>query len=222
MLKKLGYTVAVLDSGIGGISILRQLLQYGGNYIYFADNAYMPYGKRNNKDLSERLDAIITILREQYQVDLIIIACNTASTILQGKYKDLVTMQFIKGKTYFATRLTKKNLKDYNVIADSTLAKGIEKYITNQSKLDRLVKKHVMRHKLYELDEFVLGCTHYELVANLFKKYCPNTIVRCNSEFIINRIKLNRSNNSNVYFITTKSSREYNEVLRTLIDKGEK
>lgn len=222
MLKKLGYTIAVLDSGIGGISVLRQLIKNGGNYIYFADNEFMPYGKRSNRELSKRLDDIVSLLRERYQVDKIVIACNTASTILKDKYDDVVTMRFVKDKTYFATKLSKKNLKGYNVIADSTLAHQIEKNIFNSKKLDLIIKKHVYRHHLNELNEYILGCTHYELVADIFRKYCPNTKIWCNSEFVINDITQEKTNNTNVYFITTKQSKEYNEVLEQLIRKGEK
>lgn len=218
MLNKLGYTIAVLDSGIGGISVLRQLLKYGGNFIYFADNEFMPYGKRSNSELSARLEYIISLLRDNYKVDKIIIACNTASTILKDKYADVVTMKFFPNKTYFATNLSKKNLIGYNVIADTTLANLIEKYIFNKNKLDNIIKKHVLKYKLNTLDEFVLGCTHYELVADLFEKYCPNTKVLCNSNFVINEIKLEKLDSSNVHFITSRLSKDYNEKLEHLIE----
>ena len=84
MLKGKNPTIAIVDSGIGGVSVLKQLIaKYnGGNFIYFADNLYMPYGNKNKIWLKNRIEEIIGILQDRYNVDYIIIACNTASSVL--------------------------------------------------------------------------------------------------------------------------------------------
>ena len=75
------YTIAIFDSGIGGISILRQLISKykAGKYIYFADNLYMPYGNKDREFVKSRVNEIIDYLRQEHKVDKIIIACNTFS-----------------------------------------------------------------------------------------------------------------------------------------------
>ena len=201
MFKKIGHTIALIDSGIGGISILKQLIKNGGNYIYFADNDFMPYGKRSKSKLKKRLNGIISLLENKFNVDKIIIACNTASTLIENT-NTIMTMRFITDKVYLATSLSKKNLKNYEVIADSTLATQIEKHIFDKSLLDKIIKKHILKYQLNNLEEFVLGCTHYELVYDIFCKYCPKTKIYRNSEFILNDIIMESTTDINIKFIT--------------------
>lgn len=223
MLNKLKPTIAIIDSGIGGVSVLRQLIStyHSGNYIYYADNLYMPYGKQKECFLRERLDQIINMLNSKYCVDLIIIACNTASSVLQNNsYKNVITMTFNKDDIYLATPLTKKCLKHCNVIADSTLAKQIENNILNDKQIDNIVKKHVEKYKLNTLKSFTLACTHYELVADLFKKYCPQTNVSINSDKLIDKIKFNSDcSELTIYIMLSKPNESYKNTLLKLIGR---
>jgi glutamate racemase len=71
------------DSGVGGLSVLaptRALLP-NAPIVYAADSAGFPYGKRSEAELAERVPALLTRLAEQCEPRLIVIACNTASTI---------------------------------------------------------------------------------------------------------------------------------------------
>jgi glutamate racemase len=71
------------DSGVGGLSVLaatRALLPKAP-IVYAADSAGFPYGKRSEADLAERVPELLTRLAERFDPRLIVIACNTASTI---------------------------------------------------------------------------------------------------------------------------------------------
>ena len=71
------------DSGVGGLSVLgptRALLP-NAPIVYAADSAGFPYGKRSEAELAERVPALLTRLAERFEPRLIVIACNTASTI---------------------------------------------------------------------------------------------------------------------------------------------
>ena len=71
------------DSGVGGLSVLaptRALLP-NAPIVYAADNAGFPYGRRSDADLAERVPAILAKLVERFEPRLVVIACNTASTI---------------------------------------------------------------------------------------------------------------------------------------------
>ncbi len=221
MLKKLKPTIAILDSGIGGISILQSLIDKykSGNYIYFADNLYMPYGNKLKKFLKKRVEAIIQKLIEKYNADMVIVACNTASSLIdENKYKNVLTMRFNPNIHCFATKLTKKMLDRDNVIADATLATQIEKNIFDKNKLDRLIKSHINKYKLNELDRFVLGCTHYELVIDIFKKYCPNTEIIKNSNYILKYINyFPNTTDLTILFLQSKNSESYLNKLNKLI-----
>ena len=221
MINKLNPTIAVIDSGIGGVSILRQLINKyeRGNYIYFADNLYMPYGNKSKNWVKTRIDYIINLLQNKYKLDYIIIACNTASASIDiNQYKNVKTMNFNTKKTYFATQLTKENLKNAKVIADKTLAKQIGHYIFNINKLESRIKHHIKLHKLNELKSYVLGCTRYELVDNIFKKYCPNSEITNNSSYVINDLTFNYDTNElNMAVIVTKNSENYKNKILKLI-----
>ena len=207
--------IAIIDSGIGGVSVLKQLInKFGiGNYVYYADNLYMPYGNKSKSFISKRIDYLITLLKTKYNAEVVIIACNTASTSLDvSKYTNVLTMQFNKNLTYYATNLTKENLKNINVIADNNLPFLIEKYIFDIKELERWRKHHIKLHKLNEYKEIILGCTHYELATNIFQNYAKNTKFINNSSFIIDNIKVDKSNYLNIHLITSKTSKSFTEL----------
>ena len=222
MLNKLKPTIAIIDSGIGGISILKQLIEryHCGNYVYFADNLYMPYGRLKKKFLQKRLNSIINILKEKYKVDKIIIACNTASAVLKEfPTRDIITMNFIDNYTYIATPLTKKTLPNLNIISNGTLAKKIEANIFNP-KLEKIILKFIKRYKLDNLISFVLGCTHYELVEEIFRKYCPNSKIYLNSQFAINDLDYEPDDeNLSILFLQSRQSKDYIDKLNKLIGR---
>jgi len=71
------------DSGIGGLSVLaptRALLPHAP-IVYAADNAGFPYGTRSEAEIAARVPALLGRLVERYRPRLVVIACNTASTI---------------------------------------------------------------------------------------------------------------------------------------------
>jgi glutamate racemase len=71
------------DSGVGGLSVLgptRELLP-NAPIVYAADNAGFPYGKRSDADLATRVPALLRRLVEKFDPRVVVIACNTASTI---------------------------------------------------------------------------------------------------------------------------------------------
>ncbi len=71
------------DSGVGGLSVLgptRELLP-NAPIIYVADNAGFPYGERTEADIAARIPALLGQVVERFRPRLVVIACNTASTI---------------------------------------------------------------------------------------------------------------------------------------------
>lgn len=221
MFNKNSSIIAVIDSGIGGLAVLKSLIAKHkvGNYIYFADNLNMPYGEKSKRFVKKRVESLIEMLTKTYKVDLIIIACNTASSVIDTtKYKNVITMKFNQDYTYLATKLTKRNQKNLNVIADKKLASKIEKHILDKTKIEKVVKSQVKTHKLNKFKDIVLGCTHYELVSNLFKKHCPNTNIICNSSFVIDDIKTNFNNKEiNIKFLISKESKSYTDKMLEIL-----
>ena len=73
----------VFDSGIGGLSVLRPIraLLPAAPIVYVADSAGYPNGTKSESEISARVPALLGRLAERYDPELIVIACNTASTI---------------------------------------------------------------------------------------------------------------------------------------------
>lgn len=72
--------IGLFDSGIGGFSILQQLFKVMPNaeFYYFSDDANAPYGPKSDEFITERADYITNELFKK-NVDLIVVACNTAT-----------------------------------------------------------------------------------------------------------------------------------------------
>ena len=75
--------VLVFDSGVGGLSVLDCIAAALPEleFVYAADNAYFPFGTKAEAALVERVQHVLTALARRFAPDLIVIACNTASTV---------------------------------------------------------------------------------------------------------------------------------------------
>ncbi len=75
--------ILIFDSGAGGLSIATEILLQIPNtsLIYAADKGYFPYGLKNDQALTERIVSQVEKLYESHHPDLVVIACNTASTL---------------------------------------------------------------------------------------------------------------------------------------------
>ena len=109
-------SIGIFDSGLGGINVLSKLKKEfpNINYYYFADNKNSPYGKKTDKEIFDFSIKIIYYLIEM-NVDIIIVACNTASSCL-NKFKHKINIKIpIIGIIYFGIKefleLSKENEK---------------------------------------------------------------------------------------------------------------
>jgi glutamate racemase len=75
--------ILVFDSGLGGLSIVGELSQANldCDIYYVADTAFFPYGEKSDEILIDRIPAIISLAVKSSKANLVIIACNTASTL---------------------------------------------------------------------------------------------------------------------------------------------
>ena len=88
--RRLGYAppvsaapILLFDSGVGGLSVLAPVRARlpGWPLVYAADNAGFPYGTKTEEEVAGRVPALLGRLVERYRPALVVIACNTASTI---------------------------------------------------------------------------------------------------------------------------------------------
>ena len=90
--------IAVFDSGVGGVSVLRELrkLMPGERFYYFGDSANAPYGKKTTEQVRELTMAAGKKLLEDLSCKALVVACNTATaaaiTDLREKYPDRIVV----------------------------------------------------------------------------------------------------------------------------------
>jgi len=90
-------TILVLDSGLGGLTVYREVAKArpDAQFIYVADDAAFPYGGTAENDLTVRLVALVGELCSQHRPDLVVIACNTASTLVLPHLRARFTVPFV-------------------------------------------------------------------------------------------------------------------------------
>src|SRR4051794_8607717 len=87
----------LFDSGVGGLSVLAavQALLPQAPLVYVADSAGFPYGTKSELEIAARVPALLGRLAERYDPRLIVIACNTASTIALGAVRAALDLPIV-------------------------------------------------------------------------------------------------------------------------------
>ena len=186
--------IGVLDSGIGGVTVLREILKQRINakFIYYSDSKNNPYGDKSEDEVYSIVKGIVDYLLDSGCI-AIVIACNTASAIcvkrLRSEYPDTLFIAIEpaykmvhdynpKGKTLvMATEGTIKSEKFLTLFNKydnhKTIllpCKGLAELVEegNEVKIDRYLDDNLSKYK--DIDNVVLGCTHYPLIKDNLKR----------------------------------------------------
>ena len=197
MMKKATLPIGVFDSGVGGISVLRELmaLMPNENYIFFGDSANAPYGTKTLDEVVKLTCKDAAYLYEQ-GVKAIVVACNTATSagvkILRERYTDIPVIGIepalkpavlsAKHPTVLvmATPMTLREEKFQNLMhryeQDAEiiplpcpgLVEFIERGELESEELEHFLRKLFAPYK--KADAVVLGCTHYPFAKKMIGK----------------------------------------------------
>ena len=90
-------SVLIFDSGVGGLSVLREAraVLAGYQFIYVGDDAGFPYGDWQEAPLLARIMSLFDTLMDHYKPDAVIVACNTASTLIMPALRERYSTPFI-------------------------------------------------------------------------------------------------------------------------------
>ncbi len=90
-------TIVVFDSGVGGLTVFREVRRArpDANYVYVADDACFPYGAQPEDLLIRRVTDVIGETIARHAPDLVVIACNTASTIALAELRARFSVPFV-------------------------------------------------------------------------------------------------------------------------------
>jgi glutamate racemase len=89
--------ILVFDSGLGGLTVFKEVRQArpDAEYVYVADDAFFPYSDHSEEALTERIVPLMGELIDAHRPDLIVIACNTASTIVLPALRTRFDVPFV-------------------------------------------------------------------------------------------------------------------------------
>lgn len=90
-------TILVFDSGLGGLTVFREVAaaRPDARFVYAADDALFPYGKIEESRLIARVTALMDELIAAHPPDLVVVACNTASTIVLPALRERFAVPFV-------------------------------------------------------------------------------------------------------------------------------
>ena len=90
-------TILVFDSGLGGLTVLREIVKTrpDAHYAYVADDAFFPYGHHSEDQIIARVVPLIGELIAAHAPDLVVIACNTASTLVMSHLRERYEVPFV-------------------------------------------------------------------------------------------------------------------------------
>ena len=193
--------IVVFDSGLGSLSIIKEIQKIGKNdIIYFADQKNYPYGVKSQAQLSTIIKKTINLLEEKFMPDIIVVASNTPSLMLDLSTKKIVDVKpplkvaIKKSKSkrigILATKsaINSKGLTDYieeeNIpksykifkINGSNLVNLVEsgKFLNNKKYCKKIIKENLENIVISEkIDTITLSSTHLLFLKLLLKKEFP-------------------------------------------------
>lgn len=192
--------IAVFDSGMGGISVLREMTKLMPNedFIYYGDSKHAPYGTKTLEEVRALTIEHITYLIKEKHAKAVAVACNTATSaavrILRDMYPDLPLVGvepaikpavLATGHAKVVVMATPMTLREekfhkleslYDEQADiyplpcPGLMEFVEQGILSGEKLETFLHNLLDPYKDKDITGIVLGCTHYPFLKETIQK----------------------------------------------------
>ena len=189
--------IGIFDSGIGGVTVLREIVKLlpDKKYIYYSDSKNLPYGSKSDLEIMQICERIVGFLITK-NCRIIVIACNTASAkavkYLREKHKDIIFIAIEpackmvydskeNGETLImATKGTLESEK-FNMLLEKYTNKEVQTYLVpcegladkieigNKDEILENLRQNIGKYK-GKVKNVVLGCTHYPLAINEIKQ----------------------------------------------------
>lgn len=197
-------SIGVFDSGVGGLSIYRELTKLMPNehFIYLADSANAPYGERSPEEIKT-----LVFRNTQFLIDqgakLVVVACNTATTMAIQELRQSFHVPFIGIEPAIKPAALNSSIKKVGVLATkgtlnsplfketsatygksvetiTVVGKGLVQLIesgkTNSEEMTELLKEYLAPMIQAKVDHIVLGCTHYPFLKEQIQTLTPRTV----------------------------------------------
>ena len=214
----------IFDSGVGGFSILQHIRQAvpGLSSCYLMDNQLFPYGIQPDEVLIERIVKLCLQVCGQQKIDLVVIACNTASTLALPALREVLDIPVIGVVPAIKTAASQSKSKHIALLATpatidrpyidqliSDHAQGCQVERIGSSELVKIAEElwFQEQHGLQEepnlsrlkeilnpllansqIDQLILGCTHFPLVSQYIAQLFPQVTLVDSGSAIARRI----------------------------------
>jgi glutamate racemase len=200
--KTIPETILVFDSGLGGLTVYREIaaVRPNADFIYVADDAAFPYGSKDESALVARVVDLMGDLIATHRPDLIVIACNTASTIALPDLRKKFALPFVgtvpaikpacansrsRRISVLGTEATVQReytralIRDYagdcrvTLVGSNKLAAYAEAELAGMRIADAALAAEIapcFRDDGARTDTIVLACTHYPLIIDRLRQ----------------------------------------------------
>src|SRR5580658_10105738 len=197
--------ILVFDSGLGGLTVYRAVVaaRPDADFTYVADDAGFPYGALAEPKLVERVTGLFDGLIATQQPDLVVIACNTASTIVLPALRRRSSVPFVGTvpaikpactasitkrvsvlgtEATVAREYTRALIRDYaddcqvTLVGSKNLAAYAEAELAGAPAADAAVAAEIAPcfcDGTARTDTVVLACTHYPLIIERLRRLAP-------------------------------------------------
>ncbi|MCK4716037.1 MAG: glutamate racemase [Candidatus Marinimicrobia bacterium] len=197
--------IGVFDSGLGGLTVVNQLMKHlpGESIIYFGDTARVPYGSKSPLTIQKFSQQIVRFLQNQ-GVKLIVVACNTASSVALDQVKESSSVSVIDVIEPGARAALRVSVSRRIGIIGTTATISAGKYekilktletnvsvfsqacplfvpLVEEGWIDSPVTEQIAKIYLNSLmqnkiDSLILGCTHYPIIKEIIKKIVDGNV----------------------------------------------
>ena len=187
--------IGMLDSGIGGLTVLKEFLSElpNENYIYYADTKHLPYGEKSKKQIISYTKEIVSFFLTQ-NVKVVIIACGTASSLayeyLQSHYSipifDIITPTItnvkeknigliatessVKSNVWNSKMQTIHPTTTIHSMACPKLVPIAEKNSHHSMMAKMAVRQYLKPLKDKNIEALIMGCTHYPFFQDIIRR----------------------------------------------------
>lgn len=200
--------ILIFDSGVGGLSVYKEISQLlpNHNYTYVFDNEAYPYGELDQQVLIHRVQSIVASFVASHAIDIVVIACNTASTIvlptlrannpipIVGVVPAIKPASLLANKAVglIATPATITREYTHELIKNFSSNKRVELLGSTQLvdmaedklrgeaiNLEEL--QQILQPMINTIDVAVLGCTHFPLIKSEIQQVLGKNVMLIDS-----------------------------------------
>ncbi len=209
--------IGVFDSGVGGLTVLDELLARlpSEDFVYFGDTDWFPYGDKTADQLRGRAEAIARWLLDQ-DAKMIVVACNTATAAALAHLQmhlDVPVIGVMTSESHAAVQSSRTRRigllateatvasgsyqrmiaahdagAQVTAVACPRLAPAIQSGDPFDQDVVDMVREYTQALRDADVDTVILGCTHYPMVAKLIRRQVPDATLISSGEEVAREI----------------------------------